>query len=349
MTPIAGFFIAVIAGWLVREPRKAAATVILPYLAIVAVQTWYIANGYGTSPPDTVTPFSGAISYWVVQAIFLITTVAIAAEVAVLRAGARAGQPMVLLAGPWYRAAVATAICTIGTLVLLVGWLASAKLVSQHSSAGSPPPQGLIGIGLSVIGIVAFGVAAIRTLVRTRRQSMTPAAGGPAPPELDKQKEGNHEKQQHVPIHCRRGGAGHGRDGRHRHPRVRHVGGACGAVVRDRGDRTRSQPRFLLPGNRYPAVAPRAGRGYRHDLLVAVGGADRQPVDDRGRRAGPQSRRPLAGDRHPALANPAGGGHQYDVLRPIAGPGRQPDGAGGDGTECEPRLLLGDHRHHPLA
>ena len=64
MTPIAGFFLAVITGSIVREPRKAAATVILPYLAIMAAQTWDIANGYGISPPDTVTPFSGAISYW---------------------------------------------------------------------------------------------------------------------------------------------------------------------------------------------------------------------------------------------------------------------------------------------
>jgi hypothetical protein len=137
MTPIAGFFLAVIAGWIVREPRRAAATVVLPYLAIVAVQSWAIATGYGISPPDTVTPFSGAISNWVVQLVFGLTTTGIAAEIAVLRAGARPGQPMVLLAGPWYRAAVAMSICAIGTLTLLVAWLSSAKLVSQHSSSGS--------------------------------------------------------------------------------------------------------------------------------------------------------------------------------------------------------------------
>jgi hypothetical protein len=172
MTPIAGFFLAVIAGWFVREPRKAMATVVLPYLAIMAVQSWDIANGYGISPPDTVTPFSGAISYWVVQLVFGLTTIGIAAEIAVLRAGARPGQSMVLAAGPWYRAAVATSICTIGTLVLLVAWLASAKLVSHHSSSGSPPPAGLIGIGLSVIGVIAFGIAAIRVAIRTRRQGI---------------------------------------------------------------------------------------------------------------------------------------------------------------------------------
>jgi hypothetical protein len=181
MTPIAGFFLAVIAGWLVREPRKAAATVIFPYLAIVAVQSWDIANGYGISPPDTVTPFSGAISYWVVQLVFGLTSVLIAAEIGLLRAGARAGQPMVLIAGPWYRVAVATAIGCIGTLVLLVAWLTTAKLVSHHSSSGSPPAQGLIGIGPSLIGVVAFGAAAIRVAIRSRRQRVAADPVGTSP------------------------------------------------------------------------------------------------------------------------------------------------------------------------
>jgi len=51
------------------------------------VQTWAIGNGYGISPPDTVTPLSGAIIYYVVQLAFLITTVAIAASLAVVRGG----------------------------------------------------------------------------------------------------------------------------------------------------------------------------------------------------------------------------------------------------------------------
>jgi hypothetical protein len=45
MTPIAGFFLAIIDGWIVREPRRTAATVILPYLAVAVVQTWAIGNG----------------------------------------------------------------------------------------------------------------------------------------------------------------------------------------------------------------------------------------------------------------------------------------------------------------
>jgi hypothetical protein len=176
MTPIAGFFLAIIAGWIVREPRRAAATVVIPYLAVMAVQTWSIANGYGTSPPDTVTPLSGAISYWIVQAVFGLLAMAIAAEIAVLRAPGRGVQPSAALPGPWYRAAVATAISDTGVFILLVAWLASAKLVSHHSSAGSPPLQGLIGIGLSLIGVVVFGIAALRVVLKARRERTAPAA-----------------------------------------------------------------------------------------------------------------------------------------------------------------------------
>jgi hypothetical protein len=167
MTLLATFFLAIIAGWIVREPRRAALTVILPYLAMVAAQTWGLANGYGINPPDTVTPLSGAISYYVVQLIFLLIAVVIAAEVAVIRA--RAAAPP--FADPWLRAAVATAIGATGTLWLLVGWLAGVKLVAHHSTSGTPLVA-VLGIGLNVIGVVAFGVAAI--VARRRGRTADP-------------------------------------------------------------------------------------------------------------------------------------------------------------------------------
>lgn len=116
------------------------------------------------------TPLSGALSYYVVQLIFLVTSVAIAASLAVLLEARGAGLPV----GPWYRTAAGTAACTTGVLVLLVAWLGGAPLVRVHSSAGTPPAQGLAGIGLSVIGFVVPGVAAIRVVVRRR------AAGSPS-------------------------------------------------------------------------------------------------------------------------------------------------------------------------
>jgi len=182
MTPIAGFFLAVIAGWIVREPRRAAATVVLPYLTVVAVQTWSLANGYGINPPDTVTPFSGAISYWVVQLVFGLIAMAIAAELAVLRAPGRSPRPTVPLAGPWYRAAVATAICDTGLFVLLVAWLAVAKLVTHHSTTSPIPPEGVIGIGLDLVGVVALGIGALRVVIKARRSRTAPEALVAQPP-----------------------------------------------------------------------------------------------------------------------------------------------------------------------
>ena len=186
MTPIAGFFIAIIAGWIVREPRRAAAIVIPPYLAVVAVQTWALADGYGISPPSTVTPLSGAGSYYLVQLIFGLTTVAIAAELAVVRryAAARKGTPADSPVAPWYRAAAASAICTTGVLVLLVAWLSGAKLVAHHSAQGTTPAQGVAGIGLSLTGFVVLGVAAI--LARRRESALDAPAhtAGPRQAEM---------------------------------------------------------------------------------------------------------------------------------------------------------------------
>ncbi len=56
MTPLAGFIIALIAGWIARDARRAAVVVVVPYLAVVAGQTWAIYDGRGSSPPSTVWP-----------------------------------------------------------------------------------------------------------------------------------------------------------------------------------------------------------------------------------------------------------------------------------------------------
>jgi hypothetical protein len=99
-----------------------------------------------------------------VQLAFLITTAAIAASLAVVR-GARAGG---LPVGPWYRAAVAAAVCAAGDLVLLAAWLTGASPVRVHSSEVAPPAQGLAGIGLSLMGVVVLGVAAVMVIRRRR-------------------------------------------------------------------------------------------------------------------------------------------------------------------------------------
>jgi TRAP-type C4-dicarboxylate transport system permease small subunit len=182
MTPIVGFFLALVAGWIVREPRRAAAVVVLPYLAVTAVQTWSLANGYGVNPPSTVTPLSGAWSYWAVQAVFGLLALLIAAEVGYLRAPGRGGRAGLPQASVWYRAGVASAIGDTGVLVLLVAWLSQVKLVTHHTAGGQLPAQGVAGIALSLIGAVAFGIAALRAVSRERRARTAPGPLAAQPP-----------------------------------------------------------------------------------------------------------------------------------------------------------------------
>src|ERR1700685_492596 len=78
MTPLAGFVAAVIAGWILRDPRRAAAAVLVPLLAVLAAQTWTLASGRGINPPST----PNTVSYWVFQVIFLAFALGIATQLA---------------------------------------------------------------------------------------------------------------------------------------------------------------------------------------------------------------------------------------------------------------------------
>src|SRR5271170_3383711 len=80
MTPIAGFVIAVLAGLMVRNGRRAASVILVPWLVVLAYQSWYIAAGRAISPPSTVTQFPSAIGYWLVQVIILAPALGIAAQ-----------------------------------------------------------------------------------------------------------------------------------------------------------------------------------------------------------------------------------------------------------------------------
>ena len=93
MTPLAGFVAAILAGWIIREPRRAAAAVLVPFLAVLAVQTWTLASGRGDNPPSTI----HGVSYWVVQAIILAFALGIATQLA---SGAGPGRPPVTMPAP---------------------------------------------------------------------------------------------------------------------------------------------------------------------------------------------------------------------------------------------------------
>src|SRR5579871_966979 len=176
MTPLAGFVAAIIAGWIIRDPRRAAITATVPFLIVMIVQTLGLDAGYGVSPPSTVYPINGtSISYYVVQAILLAFTLGIAIELAAVR---RARMPADDRAGAGRRTALAAAVLAVLTAVTCAVWVLIEAPVAHHSSTGAPPPQGLIGIGLLIVSLAALSVLTVRD--RRVAKRVSPATGASA-------------------------------------------------------------------------------------------------------------------------------------------------------------------------
>jgi hypothetical protein len=164
MTPIAGLIIAIIAGLIVRNGRRATAVLIVPWLVVLAYQSWYIASGRAISPPGTVTDFPSAIGYWLVQAVILLPALGIAAQ---LGASGPSRQPRGSdsLAR---RAGIATAIgLATAVIVILLGFVwfrqqGGTVFAGHHSSEGSPPLIGTAGLIVSYLTCAGLGVMTLR-------------------------------------------------------------------------------------------------------------------------------------------------------------------------------------------
>src|SRR5580658_7642552 len=118
MTPLAGFVAAILAGWIIRDPRRAAAAILVPFLAVLGVQTWSLAAGHGDNPPSTI----HGVAYWVVQAIILAFPLAI-----VLRARPSGDTAAGDDAGVRRRALQATAVLLVLTAASLTGIVLTSK------------------------------------------------------------------------------------------------------------------------------------------------------------------------------------------------------------------------------
>ena len=155
MTPLAGFVAAVIAGWYIRDPRRAAATVLVPFLAVLAVQTWTLASGRGDNPPSTV----HGVSYWVFQAIFLAFALGIATQLASWRrARSAAGDA----AGASRRALQASAVLLVLTAAFVTAVVLDAHPVLHHNANSPLPLTGVVGIVACIVGLVVVSVLNIR-------------------------------------------------------------------------------------------------------------------------------------------------------------------------------------------
>ena len=175
MTPLAGFVAALIAGWIIRDPRRAAITATVPFLIVMIVQTLGLDAGYGVSPPSTVYPVNGtSLGYYLVQAILLALTLGIAIELAAVR---RARMPASDRAGAGRRTALAADVLAVLTAVTWAVWVLVEAPVAHHSSQGSPPPQGLIGIGLLIVSLAVLSVLTIRDRRAAKRARLAAGAG----------------------------------------------------------------------------------------------------------------------------------------------------------------------------
>jgi hypothetical protein len=175
MTPIAGFIIAIIAGWLVPSGRRAAAIVVIPWLAVLAEQTWILAAGRGHSPPSTVSQLPGAIGYWLVQLALLTVALSIAWLLGALRAP-RQQRPDAAGRARRQAAIASGLLATAAAVFVVVGVLTSAP-VHQHLANGSPPAIGF-GMALELVTVAALGVATImrrRAAISTAGPSVTTA------------------------------------------------------------------------------------------------------------------------------------------------------------------------------
>jgi hypothetical protein len=164
MTPIAGFVIAIIAGLLVKDSRRAAAVVLVPWLVVLGYQSWYIASGRAVSPPSTVIDFPSAIGYWLVQAIILAPALGIAAQLGAFSSHQHLGG---LPSGTRERRIASALGLASAILIILLGFVwfrqdGGTQFVTHHSSQGSPPAVGAIGLALSFATCAALGALTMR-------------------------------------------------------------------------------------------------------------------------------------------------------------------------------------------
>jgi amino acid transporter len=169
MTPLAGFVAAILAGWIIREPRRAAAALIVPFLAVLAAQTWALASGHGNNPPSTV----HGISYWVVQAVILAFALGITTQLAsVLRARSAAGDG----AGPGRRARQATVLLLVLTAAFVTGVVLTSHPVLHHNANSPLPLYGVVGILACVVSLVVLTLLNIRGRRVSAREKLAAAS-----------------------------------------------------------------------------------------------------------------------------------------------------------------------------
>jgi hypothetical protein len=139
----------------------------------------YIASGRAISPPSTVNDFPSAIGYWLVQVIILAPALGIAALVAARQANRISGPALARPTGIAIVTGTAVAIVIIELGFVAFPHEGGTQYLHHHSSDGSPPLIGLLGLLLSFATCAILGGLALRRRHASRRHeaaSLVPAA-----------------------------------------------------------------------------------------------------------------------------------------------------------------------------
>lgn len=155
MTPLAGFILGMLAGLLVRPPRRAMVAAIPPWLAVLAAQTWHLASGHGVNPASTIRD----PAYWVVQLISLALALGVAAGMSAWRS-----RQVADLSGRTMTTARVSALSASATVASLAVSLTIVILTSSGHGTGSrvPPFAGIVGFIACLLAIVVLGIPNIR-------------------------------------------------------------------------------------------------------------------------------------------------------------------------------------------
>jgi hypothetical protein len=143
-------------------------------LIVLVYQSWYIASGRAISPPGTVTDFPSAIGYWLVQVVIVAPALGIAAQLGGFGSRRRGVEPGDLDRRSWIASGLGVAVSVI---VILCGfaWFrqqGGTVYTGHHSSDGSPPLIGILGILLSYLTCVGLGMATLRARHTAKRAAV---------------------------------------------------------------------------------------------------------------------------------------------------------------------------------
>ncbi len=163
MTPVIGFIVALVAGSLVPQPKRAMQLVLLPWVTATAVQSWTIGAGVvGHSPPSTIR----SPAYWLVQAIILGLSLGVARQAAVLRASA--GDTAT---GDRSRLVTLIGLAVTGVVAVPATLIGRVAGTGHHSVHAGPPP-----FGIAFILALAVTLAACTVVLRRRQHGFSRAS-----------------------------------------------------------------------------------------------------------------------------------------------------------------------------